>query len=85
MEVAITRIVTSRILKKGHPKKSSNVLIPKLVNHNYDTNIATKTASMMIRDTRALMSPKTRGPSKNIPPQVWNLLKGAFVSFIKLQ
>ena len=85
MKVATTRIATSRMLTKGHPKKLSDVMIVKQVNDKYATNIVTKTASMMVRDGRAGMSPKSRGPSKNIPSQVWNLLKGAFVSFIKLQ
>ena len=31
------------------------------------------------------MSPKRRGPNKHVPSQIWSLLKGAFVSYIKLE
>ena len=40
---------------------------------------------MMFLQVRIGGSPKTRGPNKNIPSQVWNLTNGAFVSFLKLE
>ena len=85
MKVATTRIGTSRMLPQGHPEKLSDNKIVKLVNGEYDTNIITKTASMMVREGRIGMSPKRRGPNKYVPSQIWSLLKGVFVSYIKLE
>ena len=40
---------------------------------------------MMVLQVIIGESPQTRGPNKNIPFQVCNLMKGSFVSFLKLE
>ena len=73
------------MLPRGHPEKLSNNKIVNLVNDEYKTTIVAKTASMMVRQGRIGMSPMRRGPTKYVPSQIWSLLKGAFVSYIKLE
>ena len=85
MKVATKRIATSRMLPHGHPEKLSDIKIVNLVNNEYKTTVVAKTASMMVRQGRIGMSPMRRGPTKYVPSQIWSLLKGAFVSYIKLE
>lgn len=40
---------------------------------------------MMVRQERAGEYPKSRGPGKNMRSKIWNLMKGAFVSFLKIE
>ena len=47
--------------------------------------LVVRVKQLMVLQGRIWESPKTRGPNKNIPSQVWNLTKGAFVSFLKLE
>ena len=54
------------------------------INLEHGSDISRKSSTMMVLKGRIGESPNTRDPDKNIPSQVWNLMKGAFVSFLKL-
>ena len=55
------------------------------INLEHGSDISRKSATMMVLQGRIGETPKTRGPNRNIPSQVWNLMKGAFVSFLNLE
>ena len=55
------------------------------INVEHGSDIIRKSATMMVLQGRIGEPPKTRGPNRNIPSQVWNLMKGAFVSFLNLE
>ena len=67
-----------------HPDKKPAATIVREINLEHGSDISRKSATMMVLQGRIGESPNTRGPNKIIPSQVWNLMKGAFVSFMKL-
>ena len=68
-----------------HPDKKSAATIVREINLEHGSDISLKSATMMVLQGKIGESPKTRGPNKNILSQVWNLMKGKFVSFLKLE
>ena len=84
MKLATARIEVSSGLPPCHPDNKSAAIILRKINLEHRSDISRKSAKMMVLQGRIGGSPKTRGPNKNIPSQVWNLMKGAFVSFMKL-
>ena len=84
MKLATARIVMSSGLPLHHPDKKSDATIARKINLEHGIYIIRNSATMMVMQGIIGESPKTRGPNKNIPSQVWNLMKGLFVSFMKL-
>ena len=84
MEMATTSIAVSSGLPPCHPDNKSAATILRETNLENVSDISRKSATMMVMQVRIWESPKTRVPNKNIPSQVWNLIKDAFVSFLKL-
>ena len=68
-----------------HPDKKTAATIVLEINLEHGSDISHKSATMMVLQGRIGESSKTRGPNKNTPSKVWNLMKGAFVSFLKLE
>ena len=84
MKLATTRIAVSSGLPPRHPDKKSAANILREINIEHGSDISRKSATLMVLQGRTGESPKTICPNKNIPSQVWNLMKGAFVSFMEL-
>ena len=85
MKLETARIAISSGLPPRHPDKKSAATIVREINLEHGSDISCKIETMMVLQLRIGESPKTRGPNKNIPSQVCNLMKGAFVSFLKLE
>ena len=85
MKLATARIAVSSGLPPRHPDQKSDATIVREINIEHGSGFSRKSATMMVMKGRIGGSPKTRGLNKNIPSQVWNLMKGAFVSFLKLE
>ena len=85
IKMATARIAVSSGPPPRHPDKKSYATILCEINIEHVSDISRKSATMMVLQERIGESPKTRCPNKNIPSQVWNLMKGAFVSFMKLK
>ena len=77
-------IAVSYGLPNRHPDEKSAATIVREINLEHGSDLSRKGAKMMVLQGRIGESPKTRGQNKNIPSQVWNLMKGSFVSFLKL-
>ena len=85
MRLATASIAVSSGIPPLHPDKKSVPTIVREIKIEHGSDISGKSETMMFLQGRIGASPKTRGPNKNIPFQVWNLTKGAFVSFLKLE
>ena len=85
MKAATTVIVTSQKILRGHKDKKSNNKIVKEINEYYKSNLNKYTASMMVQEGRIGVSPKRCGPEGILKNLVWQLLRGTFASFIKLE
>ena len=85
MKATTTAIIVSQKLPLGHKCKTSANKIVKEVNEYYKPNLTTKTTSMMVREGRIGVSPKRCGPEGILKNLVWQLLRGTFASFIKLE
>ena len=85
MKMATASISVSSGIPTRHPDKNSAATIVHNINLEHGSDISRKSETMMVMQGRIGESPKTRGPNKNIPSQVWNLTKSAFVSFLKLE
>ena len=84
MKLTTARIAVLYVLPPRHPDKKSAANIVREINIEHGSDISCKIATMIVLQGRKGESPKTRGTNKNIPSQVWNLMKSAFVSFMKL-
>ena len=85
MNMVITMIAVSSGPPPRHPDKKSAANIVREINIEHGSDISRNSATMMALQGRIGEPPKTRGPNKNIPSKVWNLMKGVFVSFLKLE
>ena len=54
-------------------------------NERMDANISAKTAARYVRDGHINASPLKRGPVGPFPTPIYNALKGAFVTYLKLE
>ena len=85
MKLATASIAVSSGLPPHHTDKKSAATFVREINIEHGSDISRKSATMMDLQGRIGKPPKTRGPNKNITSKVWNLMKGAFVSFLKLE
>jgi hypothetical protein len=81
---AATRLIENN---NALPKKEQKtmVAIVKETNQRFAANITTKTASRYVKDGLVGSSPKKKGPVGPFPKQTYHALKGAYVTFLKLE
>jgi hypothetical protein len=84
-KAATTRIRQNMMLSPTNPKKKSQAEIVREVNEAFGSNVNAKTAARMVKEGRVGVSPLKRGPVGNFPKHIWNPMKNAFVSFVKLE
>jgi hypothetical protein len=84
-KAATTRIRQNMMLSPTNPKKKSQAEIVREVNEAFGSNVNAKTAARMVKEGRVGVSPLKRGPVGNFPNHIWNPMKNAFVSFVKLE
>jgi hypothetical protein len=85
MKAATTRIKRSKDLPKGHPEKKTIKVIVKEVNDAYNANVSMKTAADYVRKGFIGTSPLKPGPIGDFPKFIYDALKGAFASYLKLE
>jgi hypothetical protein len=85
LKAATTRIKYSKDLPKGHPDKKTMKVIVKEVNDAYTANVSVKTAADYVRKGLAGTSPRKTGPVGDFPKIVYEALKGAYTTYLKLE
>jgi hypothetical protein len=85
MKQATVLIERSKVLPKGHPEKKSMAAIVEETNERLDANISVNSAARYVRQGLIGVSPIKRGPIGDIPPLMYTALKGAFVTYLKLE
>jgi hypothetical protein len=85
MKQATLLIARNKLLDKNHPEKKTIDVIVKECNKRMNANISATTAAQYVREGRIGISPRKRGPANEFDKPVWTALKGAFVTYIKLE
>ena len=85
MKAATRLIQRSRNLPDSHPAKKSNAAIVRDVNRQYNSNINVKTAGRYVRMGIIGQSPMKKGPVGPFPNPIMKVLKGSFVTYLKLE
>ena len=85
MKQATQLIKANNELPKGDPNRTTNRLIIEKVNERMNSNISESTASRYVRKGLINMSPLKRGPVGPFPKRIYNALKGAFSTYLKLE
>ena len=85
MKVATRLIQRSINLPDKHPAKQSINEIVRKANERYNSNISAKTAARYVRQGIIGQSPLKRGPVGPFPKPIFAALKGAFVTYLKLE
>jgi len=67
------------------PEKTSNAEIIRRVNKAYKSSVDPKTVSRYVKNNMIGVSPMKRGPVGDFPKQIWNALKGAYVTYLRLE
>ena len=66
-------------------RKQTAAAIIRVINQRHNTSITAKTATRYVREGMIGQSPLKRGPVGDIPKAGYTALKGAFVSYLKLE
>jgi hypothetical protein len=85
MKQATILIDRNKALASDHPDKQSITSIVDLTNSRLSSNISASTAARYVRDGMVGVSPMKKGPVGNLQPRVYDALKGAFVTYLKLE
>jgi hypothetical protein len=85
MKQATTLIARNQKLAPGHPEKRTIVDIVSETNERMQSNVSHKTAGQYVRDGMIGVSPLKRGPICQFEKRVWDALKGAYVTYLKLE
>ena len=85
MKTATTLIHRSNQLPNGHDNKRSQKEIVDGLNKSMNANISHKTVSRYVRAGLIGVSPLKHGPSGHLPSRIYNPLKGACVTYLKLE
>jgi hypothetical protein len=73
-------------LPVGHPEKVPIVdIVNATTNERLKSNVSAKTAAEYVRNGLIGVSPLKRGPVGEFEKQVWSALKGALVTYLKLE
>jgi hypothetical protein len=85
MKAATTRIKHSRELPMGHPNRKSVRVIVEEVNEAYNSNVSMRTAAAHVTKGWVGWSPQKPGPVGDFPKVIYEALKGAFATYLKLE
>jgi hypothetical protein len=85
MKVATNRIKRNLELPADNPNKKTIRVIVEEVNEAYNSNIHPQTAARYVRKGMAGMSPLKTGPVGDFPKHIYESLKGAFTTYLKLE
>jgi hypothetical protein len=85
LKAATTRIKHSQSLPKGDRNRQSVRVIVEQVNEAYNSNLSAKTAAHYVRKGMVGWSPLKPGPVGDFPKVVYEALKGAFSTYLKLE
>jgi hypothetical protein len=85
MKAATTLIQKNLELHKNDPKKKSIAVIVRATNAQFKSNINLKTAARYVRLGLVGSSPLKKGPVGDFSKVIYNSLKGAFATYLKLE
>ena len=85
MKAATILIKRNLDLPKKHPEKKSIDQIVKATNQRYNSTITSKSAGRYVRRGMIGQSPLKKGPIGDFPKPVYNALKGAYSTYLKLE
>jgi hypothetical protein len=85
MKQATVLIVRNNTLPHGHANKRTIVEIVSDTNERLNANVSAKTAAHYVRNGLIGVSPLRRGPMSQFDKRVWDALKGAYVTYLKLE
>ena len=85
MKAATILIKRQQDLDKKHPEKKSIDEIVKAMNKCYKSTITAKTAGWYVRKGLIGVSPLKKGPVGDFPKAIYNALKGAYSTYLKLE
>jgi hypothetical protein len=85
MESATIQVQKNKSLKKAYPNKKSIRQIVKDTNIVFNSNLSHKTVSRYVTNGMVGQSPLKHGPIGDFAKSVRTALKGAFVTFLKLE
>jgi hypothetical protein len=87
MKAATSQLVVFRQLPKSDPdrKKMSENSIVESVNKIHQCTLSRQTVQRYVNKGLIGVSPTKRGPLVRIPKEIYNLVKGAFASFLQLE
>jgi hypothetical protein len=85
MKQATVLIQRNKSLPATDPGKRTIVEIVDETNDRLQADISAKTAAQYVREGWIGMSPKKRGPLGQFVKSVWDALKGAYVTYLKLE
>ena len=83
MKSATKRIQQNKFLSPS--KRKSQRAIVEEINGIVGSNLNSKTVSRMVRQGYVGVSPLKRGPTGNFPKKVWDAMRRAYVTFVKLE
>ena len=83
MKTATKRVQQNKFLSPS--KKKSHRAIVEEINSVVGSNISTKTVGRMVRQGMIGISPLKRGPAGNFPKKIWDAMKRAYVTYVKLE
>lgn len=78
-------IVRNKSIPAGHSNKRTIVEIVNETNERLESNVSAKTAAQYVREGWIGKSPLRRGPIGQFEKRVWVALKGAYVTYLKLE
>jgi len=85
MKKATALVVHNMSLSKDHPEKQSVRKIIDKVNEEMATKMSDKTVHRYVAKGLVNTTPLKRGPAPEVPKLVYEMLKGAFSTFIMLE
>jgi len=85
MKSATRLINANNELPKDDPKKKSINCIVKQTNETFNSNVSAKTAARYVREGMIGMSPMKRGPVGDLPKIIYEALKVAYATYLKLE
>ena len=85
MKSATRLVKANNELPKNDPNKKSINNIVKQANETFDSNVSATTAARYVREGTIGMSPMKRGPTGHLPKPVYEALKIAYATYLKLE
>lgn len=85
MKQCTVLIHRNKLLPATDPHKKTIEEIVKDCNSRHNANVSATTAAQYVREGRIGESPRRRGPCPQFDTRVWTALKGAYVTYLKLE